>query len=154
QGEPHITDFGLAKLAEEDSSLTMSAAILGTPAYMAPEQATGGAKQLTVAADIFSQGAALYELITGQPPFRAETAVETLRQICEQEPVAPSELIRRGGDSPPLDRDLETICLKCLNKDPQKRYGSAELLAQDLDRWRKGEPILARPVGTPEKVWR
>src|SRR5215467_12750796 len=93
--EPHITDFGLAKLAEEDSSLTMSAAILGTPSYMAPEQAIGGAKQLTTAADIYSLGAVLYELLTGQPPFRAETAVETLRQICEQEPIPPSQLIRR-----------------------------------------------------------
>jgi tetratricopeptide (TPR) repeat protein/predicted Ser/Thr protein kinase len=148
QGEPHITDFGLAKLAEDDSSLTMSAAILGTPAYMAPEQASGGAKQLTTAADIYSLGAVLYEMLTGQPPFLAATPVETLRQACEQEPPPPTRL------NPQVDRDLGTICLKCLNKDPQKRYGSAELLAQDLDHWHNGEPILARPVGVAGKAWR
>jgi tetratricopeptide (TPR) repeat protein len=148
QGEPHVTDFGLAKLAEDDSSLTLSSVILGTPAYMAPEQAAGGAKQLTTAADIYSLGAILYELLTGQPPFRAETAVETLRRVCQEEPTRPSSL-NRG-----VDRDLETICLKCLGKDPQKRYGSAELLAQDPDHWSNGEPIVARPVGTAERAWR
>jgi WD40 repeat protein len=153
-GEPHITDFGLAKLVEDDSSLTMSAAILGTPAYMAPEQARGGSKQLTTATDVYSLGAVLYELFTGQPPFRAETVVETLRQICEQEPVAPSQLIRRSGVNFTLDCDLETICFKCLNKDPEKRYGTAEMLAQDLDHWLKNEPIFARPVGAVERVWR
>lgn len=158
-GEPHVTDFGLAKLLEDDTPLTHSLALLGTPSYMAPEQAAGGAKQLTIAADIYSLGAVLYELLTGQPPFRAETAVETLRQVCEQEPVPPGQLIRRGhfalrAPHSALDRDLETICLKCLSKDPLKRYGSAELLAQDLDRWRNGESILARPVGAPEKAWR
>jgi predicted Ser/Thr protein kinase len=148
QGQPHVTDFGLAKLAEDGSSLTGSAAILGTPAYMAPEQAAGGARQLTTAVDIYSLGAILYELLTGQPPFRAETVVATLRQVCEQEPT------RLHSLNSAVDRDLETICLKCLSKDPQKRYGSAEMLAQDLDHWRNGEPILARPVSTPEKVWR
>jgi tetratricopeptide (TPR) repeat protein len=158
QGEPHVTDFGLAKLAEDDSSLTLSAAILGTPAYMAPEQAAGGAKQLTTAADIYSLGAILYELLTGRPPFHAATPLETLRQVVEQEPVPPSQVLRQQSrienQKSKISPDLETICLKCLNKDPQKRYPDASGLAQDLDHWRNGEPILARPVGTTEKVWR
>jgi WD40 repeat protein/tRNA A-37 threonylcarbamoyl transferase component Bud32 len=148
QGEPHITDFGLAKLAEDDSSLTMSAAILGTPAYMSPEQAAGQSKSLTTASDTYSLGAILYELMTGQAPFRAETTMETLRQVCEREPTPPRTL------NPAVDRDLETICLKCLSKDPLPRYGSAEMLAEDLERWHNGEPILARPLGRPERVWR
>ena len=147
QGEPHVTDFGLAKLAEDDSSLTMSAAILGTPAYMSPEQAGGHTKGLTTAADVYGLGANFYELLVGQPPFRAETTVETLRQVCEQEPTPLHTL------NPAVDRDLETICLKCLSKDPQRRYGSAEMLADDLDHWRKGEPIHARPVNPLEKLW-
>ncbi len=148
KGEPHVTDFGLAKLVEEDSSLTMSAAILGTPAYMSPEQAAGQSKQLTTAADIYSLGAILYELLTGHPPFRADTALETLRQVSEQEPDRPSTLNRE------VDRDLETICLKCLSKNPQGRYSSAEMLAEDLERWRNGEPILARPSTAWEKTRR
>ena len=147
QGEPHVTDFGLAKLAEDDSSLTLSAAILGTPAYMSPEQAAGQSKGLTTAADIYSLGAVLYELLTGRPPFLPETTVQTLRQVCEQEPTRPHTV------NPTVDRDLETICVKCLGKDPQRRYGSAEMLADDLDRWRKGEPIHARPVNSVEKLW-
>src|SRR5262249_456327 len=128
--------------------LTMSAAILGTPAYMSPEQAAGRSKGLTTAADIYSLGAILYELLTGQPPFRAETTVETLRQVCEQEPTCPHPL------HPAADPALETICLKCLNKDPQRGYGWAEMLAEALVRWRTGEPIQARPINKPQKLWR
>ncbi len=148
EGEPHITDFGLAKLTEDDSSLTMSVAVLGTPAYMSPEQAAGQNKTLTTASDIYSLGAILYELLTGGPPFRADTAMETVRQVCEQEPTAPRSL------NPTINCDLETICLKCLNKDPHGRYRDAASLADDLGRWCSGEPILARPLSRPERAWR
>jgi len=148
RGQAHVSDFGLAKLIESDAGLSKTGAVLGTPSYMSPDQAAGRIKELTTAADVYSLGAILYELLSGQPPFRAETALETLRQVCERQPARPRAL------NPQVDRDLETICLKCLSKDPQKRYGSAEMLAQDLDHWRNGEPILARPVSTPEKVWR
>jgi hypothetical protein len=168
RGEPHITDFGLAKLVESEAGLSKTGAVLGTPSYMAPEQAAGRIKELTTAADVYSLGAILYELLTGQPPFRADTALETLRQVAEQEPVPPrlvaADVRRRKGASGShtrrltsavtVDGDLETICLKCLNKDPQRRYGSAEMLADDLDRWRKGEPIHARPVSSVEHLWR
>jgi WD40 repeat protein len=144
-GEPHVTDFGLAKLEEDNSGLTMTAAVVGTPAYMSPEQAAGQNKGLTTAADIYGLGTILYELIARRPPFQGETTVETLRQVCEQEPASPRTL------NPGVNRDLETICLKCLNKDPERRYGSAEMLADDLDRWRKKEPIQARPVAPVQK---
>jgi WD40 repeat protein/tRNA A-37 threonylcarbamoyl transferase component Bud32 len=161
QGQPYVTDFGLAKLLEDETPLTRSIAVLGTPTYMSPEQASGGAKQVTTAADIYSLGVVFYELLTRLPPFRAETPLEILRLVCEQEAVPPSQLVRQQAHDPALtsppaaiDQDLETICLKCLNKDPQRRYRSAEALAEDLEHWLRGEPIQARPVATMEKIWR
>jgi WD40 repeat protein/tRNA A-37 threonylcarbamoyl transferase component Bud32 len=139
-GVPYVADFGLAKRVDADRSLTESGALVGTPRYMAPEQAAGR-KDLTVAADVYSLGVVLYERLTGQAPFTGEAVLEVLRQVREAEPPRPSSLM------PGLDRDLETICLKCLEKDPAKRYASAEALADDLERWLRGEPILARPVG-------
>jgi len=156
QGQPHVTDFGLAKLVEHESTLTQSHDVMGTPSYMAPEQAAGDVKQLTIAVDIYSLGAILYELLTGQPPFRAGTALETMRQVMEQEPEPPSRVAHQASHTTHerVDRDLETICLKCLQKDPNARYNSAEALAKDLARWQAGEAILARPVAPVERIWR
>ncbi|MCI0456777.1 MAG: protein kinase, partial [Gemmataceae bacterium] len=147
QGQPYVSDFGLAKRVARDQALTQPSAIVGTPGYLAPEQAADG-QRVTTAADVYSLGAILYELLTGRPPFQAETPLETLLQAQAQDPVRPS--VR----NPQVDRDLETICLKCLERDPQRRYGSAEALADDLERWRVGETIQARRVGRAERSWR
>lgn len=139
EGEPHLTDFGLAKLVEKESSLTRTMAMLGTPSYMSPEQAQGEGKELTTAVDVYGLGAVLYELLTGQPPFSGGTTFETIRKVIDTEPRRPSSICQH------IDRDLETICLRCLEKKPTKRYGSAEAVAEDLERWLRKEPIQARP---------
>jgi serine/threonine-protein kinase len=149
---PKITDFGLAKSVgvevESGGAVTETGAILGTPGYMAPEQAGGQSRDVGPAADIYALGAILYELLTGRPPFKAASAIDTVFLVRFEEPVPPSRL------QPKVPRDLETICLKCLEKDPRKRYASAAALADDLGRFGAGEPIRARPTTALERGWR
>jgi tetratricopeptide (TPR) repeat protein/tRNA A-37 threonylcarbamoyl transferase component Bud32 len=147
-GVPKITDFGLAKRIEGDSELTKSGTLMGSPSYMSPEQARGETQEIGPLSDLYSLGAILYELLTGRAPFVGTSMLETLVQVRNQEPVPPSRL------QPKVPHDLETICLKCLQKEAGKRYGSCEALAEDLHRFLAGEPIRARPVGRIERLWR
>jgi predicted Ser/Thr protein kinase len=147
RGRPHITDFGLARRLGGDSELTQSGAVLGTPAYMSPEQAAGRHGAVTIAGDVYGLGAVLYALLTGRAPFGGNSVEDTLRQVRERAPERPSKF------SPRTPRDLEVIVLKCLEKDPRRRYGSAAALAEDLRRYVAGEPITARPVGAMQRVW-
>jgi TolB-like protein/predicted Ser/Thr protein kinase/Flp pilus assembly protein TadD len=141
KGEPHLTDFGLARLVETESTVTRTMEVLGTPSYMAPEQAVGNDARVTGSTDIYGLGAVLYQLLAGHPPFAGGTTYETVRLVLDTEPRQPRLW------NPKVDRDLATICLKCLDKDPQRRYSSALALAEDLERWLKHEPIRARRTG-------
>src|SRR5437016_2802864 len=141
KGEPHLTDFGLARLVESESSVTHTLDVLGTPSYMAPEQAVGNNAAVSSVTDVYGLGAVLYQLLTGQPPFAGGTTYETIKLLLDTEPRQPRLL------NPKVDRDLSTICLKCLEKDPQRRYSSALELVEDLERWLKHQPIAARRTG-------
>ncbi len=144
RGQPHVCDFGLARRIQGGTRLTLTGAVVGTAEYMAPEQASAR-RVLTTAADVYSLGAVLYALLPGVPPFQGAGVLETLQQVVGSEPVPPRQR------NPRIPRDVEVICLKCLRKEPEKRYGSAEALAEDLERWLRGEPIAARPVGRLER---
>jgi serine/threonine protein kinase/tetratricopeptide (TPR) repeat protein len=148
-GEPHLTDFGLARLVETESTVTRTLEVLGTPSYMAPEQAVGNNDAISNATDVYGLGAVLYQLLTGHPPFAGGTTYETIKLLLDTEPRQPRVL------NPKIDRDLSTICLQCLEKDPRRRYSSALALGEDLERWLKHEPILARHTGiiTRGKKW-
>src|SRR5881275_240940 len=141
EGEPHLTDFGLARLVESESSVTQTLDVLGTPSYMAPEQAVGNNAAVSSATDVYGLGGVLYQLLTGQPPFAGGATYETIKLLLETDPRQPRLL------NPKIDRDLNTICLKCLEKDPKRRYPSALALAEDIERWLKHEPIQARRTG-------
>jgi eukaryotic-like serine/threonine-protein kinase len=149
KGESHLTDFGLARLIESESTVTRTMEVMGTPSYMAPEQAVGNNAAVSSATDIYGLGAVLYQLLTRHPPFAGGTSYETIKLLLDTEPRQPRLW------NPKIDRDLSTICLKCLEKDPQRRYSSALALTEDLERWLKFEPILARQAGifTRGKKW-
>ncbi len=149
KGGPHLTDFGLARLVESESTVTRTLEVMGTPSYMAPEQAVGNNAAVSSATDVYGIGAVLYQLLTGHPPFAGGTTYETIKLLLDTEPRQPRLL------NPKIDRDLSTICFKCLEKDPRRRYASALALAEDLEHWLKHEPILARHTGifTRGKKW-
>jgi serine/threonine-protein kinase len=146
--EPHVTDFGLAKRLDGGAALTQTGAVVGTPSYMAPEQAAGRVRKLGPACDVYGLGAVLYELLTGRPPFRSDTPVDTVLQVLECEPVPPRLL------NPKVEPDLETICLKCLEKDPARRYAGADELAADLERYLGGDAIRARSYNVLARLTR
>jgi len=146
EGSPKITDFGLAKRLEADEGQTVTGQVMGTPSYMAPEQARGRTREITPATDVYALGAILYEMLTGRPPFKGPSTMETVRQVIENDPVPPSRL------QPRVPLDLETVCLKCLAKEPTKRYNSARDLADDLRRYLGGEPIRARRTPPQERA--
>jgi serine/threonine protein kinase len=148
QDEPHITDFGLAKKIGGDSGQTRTGAVMGTPSYMAPEQAAGKIREIGPACDVYGLGAILYELLTGRPPFHSDTPLDTLRHVLERDPAPPRLLNAK------VDRDLETICLKCLEKDPRQRYVSAEALAKDLECYINGDSISARSFNVLDRLAR
>jgi serine/threonine protein kinase len=148
KGEPHLTDFGLARLVETESTVTRTLEVLGTPSYMAPEQAAGNNTQLTSATDVYGLGAVLYQLLTGHPPFAGVTTYETVRMVLETQPRQPRLCNSK------VDRDLETICLKCLEKEPARRYVSAQALAEDIERFLRNEPIRSRRSSQLEHAWR
>ncbi len=146
--DPKISDFGLAKVLESDPGLTKSGMVMGTPSYMAPEQTQGRTRDIGTHTDIYALGTILYEMLTGRPPFRAENVIETMEMVGSCEPCPPSRVQAK------VPRDLETICLKAMAKDPQRRYKSALALAQDLERFQAGESIIARREGTFPRIWR
>src|SRR5712675_1900786 len=148
RGEPMVSDFGLAKWLEPTGRLTRTPSIFGTPGYIAPEQASGSDTKLTAAADVYGLGAVLFDLLAGRPPFTGEHALKTIQQAAEK----PAPKLR--SLAPGLDRDLETVCAKCLERDPRARYHSADELADDLERWLHGHSIVARPVSPPVHLWR
>ncbi|MRR52529.1 MAG: serine/threonine protein kinase, partial [Rhodocyclaceae bacterium] len=148
EGEPYVADFGLARLLEQESDLTLSQAMVGTPAYAAPEQLRGGSRHLTTAADVYSLGAVLYEMLSGQPPLRGPTTAETVRQVLDED-AKPLRALNAA-----VDRDLEAICRKCLEKDPRQRYANAGELTRELEHYLAGEPIQARPLDTVTLAWR
>jgi len=147
EGEPHVTDFGLAKMFAADSGQTATGVIAGTPSYMSPEQASGRRKKVGPASDVYSLGAVLYELLTGRPPFREENPLDTIMQVLSREPVLPRRL------NPRIPRPLELIVLKCLAKAPEQRYASAAALADDLEHFSKGESLDARPPHLGQRLW-